>query len=273
MPPDDLAEQVAALLGDLAEPRAPAPAPAGSEEALAALLAETLDDRCWREFAGLDPLTTEEATRRAVDLYARTEPYLAAPVDVWERTEAAALQVRQVADGYALLSFPWSAARRRALVLPIRVFADTVIRQAGLDEWAQDLGHPLSFDSGGLDLGAALAGREPDEAGLARDFTRAARRFDALELLGRSERGRAALRAPAMQGYVAGNHLDWARRRLATVDFDGMAMAGALGMLAQAWWVAAYDPGWDGAVVFPARAQLREFLEDADGDGLPDWLT
>jgi tetratricopeptide (TPR) repeat protein len=143
---DDVSRQMATALGDVTYSPAAQPsqvADAGDAQ-LAGLLADTLAGDCWFEFATADqkPATRELMTKRALAIYAQTDRYIGAPPQD-ERSTVAALFLRSIADGYALLSFPWDPSERATLSLPTRKHSEWVVRQAGLDQWATEDGRPL----------------------------------------------------------------------------------------------------------------------------------
>ena len=131
-------EELIALLGDVEPPSASAPAlQRSSEEALAARLAAEHHGECWATFAA--GTVDEGFAGRALDLYAFSAPWLGGD----GAAAGAAELLRQVGDGYALLSHPVALA---PLPLPLKAFGEVVMRALAIDAWAAALGHPLELD-------------------------------------------------------------------------------------------------------------------------------
>src|SRR4051812_36423979 len=145
----DLVERIARdelveLLGDVTPPPEHAPVLVrGTEEQLAAQLAAEHHGECWTTFAAGVP--SEGYAGRALDLYRASAPWLR---DDDGPTLAAAEVLRQIGDGYAMLSHPVGPL---PLPLPLKVFAEVVMRAFGVDTWAAALGHPLELDAAEAD--------------------------------------------------------------------------------------------------------------------------
>src|SRR5207248_2413382 len=111
----------------------------------------------------------------------------------------AAMVLRQVADGFALLARDWPASHRERLPLPTLPLVDHMIRMAGLDDWAADRGHPIGAQDTSesavelLDEQREAIGRLPEVGGVAEVFAGAVWRYEILELLRASPSGRLAL--------------------------------------------------------------------------------
>jgi hypothetical protein len=239
----DLVERIARdelveLLGDVTPPPADPPVLVRStEEQLAAQLAAEHHGECWDTFAA--GVVAEGFAGRALDLYAASTPWLP---DDNDPAEGAAELLRQIADGYAMLSYPVDTS---PLPLPLKVFAEVVMRALGIDAWAAALGHPLELDVAEADYqlehhqNQDTDDRDPD-ADLAGAVDTATRQFELLEVLCDSPTGRTALQSEAFRRFaveqiVAGHAWSyWVR-----TDDEGKA-AQRLVRIAEAWFVAAH---------------------------------
>jgi hypothetical protein len=240
----DLVERIARdelveLLGDVTPPPDNAPVLVrGSEEELAAQLAAEHHGECWATFAA--GIASAGYAGRALDLYRFTTPWL--PGDERSPAPGAAELLRQIGDGYAMLSHPVDTS---PLPLPLKVFAEVVMRALGIDAWAAALGHPLELDVAEADYqlehhhDPGTDDRDPD-ADLAGAVDTAARQYELLEVLCDSATGRTALQSEgfrrfAVERLVAGHTWSfWVR----TAE-EGKA-AQTLVLTAQAWFVAAH---------------------------------
>lgn len=161
----DVECELVVLLGDGRTPAVVQPAPKPPDAEVAALLAEIHASECWALFESppTDRATQFEAT--ALELYRRTDALLQPPIDDWENPAVAAVTIiRQVADGFALLS---ESLGSRRLALPQRRLLEWAIRLGGLDEWAEELGYPLNLEEDSEDIQELLDEQpEPEE-----DFT------------------------------------------------------------------------------------------------------
>jgi hypothetical protein len=237
----DLVERIARdelveLLGDVQAPPSQAPVHVReTEEALAAQLAAEHHGECWDTFAA--GVADRGFAGRALDLYRFTTPWL--PGEDRSPTAGAAELLRQVGDGYAMLSHPID---RDPLPLPMKAFGDVVIRGLGIDAWAAALGHPLELDAAEADY--RLEHSDPVERDENADLTAAVetatRRFELLEVLCDSPTGRTALQSEAFQRFaverlVTGRAWSfWVR-----TSEEGAAVQ-RLVLMGEAWFVAAH---------------------------------
>ena len=230
-------EELVELLGDVTSPPAAAPAASPpSEEELAARLAAEHHGECWATFAAgvVDP----GFAGRALDLYAFSAPWLAgdgAPA-------GAAELLRQVGDGYALLSHPAAIA---PLPLPLKAFGEVVMRALAIDAWAAALGHPLELDVEEADYRLAhhqdpgSDDRDPD-ADLDGAVGIAVSRHELLEVLCDSPTGRTVLQSDGFRRFAVERLAEarawsfWVRS-----EDEGKA-AQRLVLLAEAWFIAAH---------------------------------
>jgi hypothetical protein len=237
----DLVERIARdelteLLGDVQPPPAEPPVrERGPEEELAAQLAAEHHGACWETFAAgvADP----GFAGRALDLYRSTTAWL--PGEERSPTAGAAELLRQIGDGYAMLSVP---AGDVPLPLPMKAFGEVVMRALGIDAWAEALGHPLDLDA--VEADYLLANPETPErnetADLGAALETATRRFELLEVLCDSPTGRTALQSEAFQRFaverlVAGRAWSfWVR-----TPAEGAA-AQRLVLMGEAWFIAAH---------------------------------
>jgi hypothetical protein len=192
-------EELVALLGDVEPPPASAPVlERSTEEALAARLAAEHHGECWATFAA--GRVDAGFAGRALDLYAFTAPWLA---DDGAAAGAAEL-LRQVGDGYALLSHPVAIS---PLPLPLKVFGEVVMRALSIDTWAAALGHPLALDVAEADYQLEHR-QEPgtDDRGPGPDLDdaleTATRRHELLVVLCDSPTGRTVLRSDGFRGFA-----------------------------------------------------------------------
>ena len=237
----DLVERIARdelteLLGDVQTPPAEPPVRRrGTEEELAAQLAAEHHGECWTTFAA--GVVDAGFAGRALDLYRFTTPWL--PGEDRSPTAGAAELLRQVGDGYAMLSVP---VDRQPLPLPMKPFGDIVMRALGIDAWAAALGHPLELDAAEADY--QLEHPEPaprdEDADFAAAIETAERRFELLEVLCDSPTGRTALGSEAFQRFaverlVAGRAWSfWVR-----TPEEGAAVQ-RLVLMGEAWFIAAH---------------------------------
>jgi hypothetical protein len=231
-------EELIELLGDVEPPSPPRATVRPSEEQVAALFAAEFGGECWATFAAgiVDP----GFAGRALDLYRFTTPWL--PNDEETPVGAAAELLRQIGDGYAMLSHP---VERSALPLPLKAFAEVVVRAFGIDAWAAAHGHPLSLDVAEADYqlehhqDPGTDDRDPD-ADLDGALEIARRRYELLEVLCDSATGRTALQSEAFQAFaverlVVGHDWSfWVR-----TPEEGKA-AQRLVSMAQGWFIAAH---------------------------------
>lgn len=290
--------QLVAMLGDVAESsEAPPPPLSGRSEAdLAALLAETHAGDCWLWFATADndTATRELMAHRALGLYKRTEPWLRDD-ELDERAGLAALIVRNVADGYAILTRWWSDRNRTTLPLPTRPLVEWAMRLAGIDDWAAEQGHTLDLRESTEDVETMRAeqrtkvleqlGTEDDthEGGLVAALVAAAGNYDLFSVLSDSERGREATRDDRIRSFAAWQvsyargWAGWAQERLEDAAGASVAML----LMTQSFFVTSYGGTASSAEMFPSRNLVREILGNSgahewlahQGAELPDWLA
>jgi hypothetical protein len=239
----DLVERIAReelidLLGDVE----PAPASGrvvdrSSEEALAARLAAEHHGECWATFAA--GIVDAGFAGRALDLYAFSGPWLGSEDSA---PGGAAELLHQIADGFAMLSHPVEVS---PLPLPMKAFAEVVMRALAIDAWAAALGHPLELDAAEADFqlehhqDPGTDDRDPD-ADLTGAVETAARRHELLEVLCDSPTGRTALQSDGFRGFAVERLAEahswsyWVRG-----DEEGKA-AQRLVRMAEAWFLAAH---------------------------------
>lgn len=230
-------EELIELLGDV-EPPPPAGAARerSSEEELAARLAAEHHGECWATFAA--GAVDEGFAGRALDLYAFAMPWLGGDSAA---TGAAELLI-QIADGYALLSHPVQTA---PLPLPLKAFAEVVMRALAIDRWAAALGHPLALDVAEADYQLehhqepGTDDRDP-HADLDGAVEAAARRHELLAVLCDSPTGRTALQSDGFRRFAVERLVEaygwsyWVR-----TEDEGKA-AQRLVRMAEAWFIAAH---------------------------------
>jgi hypothetical protein len=237
----DLVERIARdelveLLGDVESPPESAPAAErATEEELAAQLAAEHHGECWETFA--TGVAHPRYAGRALDLYRFTTPWL--PGEDRSPTAGAAELLRQVGDGYAMLSHP---VDRNPLPLPMKAFGDVVMRALAIDAWAAALGHPLELDVAEADyrLEHPDPAERDEDADLGAAMETATRRFELLEVLCDSPTGRTVLQSEAFQRFaverlVAGRAWSfWVRS-----PEEGAAVQ-RLVLIGEAWFIAAH---------------------------------
>jgi hypothetical protein len=230
-------EELVALLGDVTPPPAATPPlERPGEEELAARLAAEHDGECWATFAAgaVDP----GFAGRALDLYAFSAPWL----DGDGPAAGAAELLRQTGDGYALLSHPVAIT---PLPLPLKAFAEVVMRALGIDAWAAALAHPLELDVEEADYQLAHhqdPGTDDRDPGADLDgaVDVAARRHEVLEVLCDSPTGRTVLQSDGFKAFAVERIAEargwsyWVR-----TPEEGQA-AQRLVLMAEAWFVAAH---------------------------------
>jgi hypothetical protein len=231
-------EELVVLLGDVeAPPASGRVAERPSEQALAARLAAEYHGECWTTFAA--GIVDEGFAGRALDLYAFSGPWLGGEDSA---PGGAAELLHQIADGYAMLSHPVAVS---PLPLPLKAFAEVVMRALAIDEWAAALGHPLALDAAEADYqlehhqDPGTDDRDPD-ADLAGAVDTAARRQELLAVLCDSPTGRTALQSDGFRGFAVERLAEaygwsyWVRG-----EQEGKA-AQRLVRMAEAWFAAAH---------------------------------
>jgi hypothetical protein len=220
-------EELIDLLGDVEPPPPEAPVARGAEEPLAALLVAEHRGECWETFAagGVSPAFAG----RALDLFRFTRPWLTGE----DPARAAAELLRQIGDGYALLSHPVEPRP-----LPNRLFAEVVIRELGVDRWATALGHPFQVPA--IEVSDAEPEPRDETLDLGAAVATAIRRHELLEVLADSPTGRTALRSEGFQRFAV-EQLAAARTWAYWVrTAEEGAEAQRLVLMAEAWFTAAH---------------------------------
>ena len=290
-------DQLSAILGDVREPGSGAPhsgAPAISERELAATLTQVINGgECWRWFEATDEEPpTDTMAQRATELYRLTEPWALADVGAeGDAAQFVASMLRDIADGYAMLTRPLTPEQRRALPLPQRAESKRtqLIRTFGVDDWAAERGYPLLHTEPAGDAHDARSRDEQshDVDGTTQDaflrfFLTSAYRHDLLALVCDSPSGRQALRT---LGQHAAQRISEARRWVAQVtphmppEAAGAAITALL--MAQGFFSAAHGAIASSAELSPDRALLRDALHEThtydwlldQNAELPHWLV
>jgi tetratricopeptide (TPR) repeat protein len=262
----------------------PAPGDGDADAAVAALLAATYRSDCWDWFAA----PAEDRPRallagRAVDIYRATAPVLAGDDD-WDSPRiAAALHLRSIADGYALLARAGSLADNVSAKLPNRALAELGVRTAGLDHWAEDLDHPLDLGEPDTLDEVPERAEQSDDAGerFPLAFLQSMRAYEIIAAARESPPGGEILCSERFQSRSVDCIVDAQRWTAWLLQWRPEAKAGAIAMLvfSQAYFVAAWTTApreeW-----FPSIDFLREVLAESDAlewlaqeGALPDWLS
>jgi hypothetical protein len=244
-------------LGDVM-PVSRAPFAEPVEEELAALLAQVLAGPGWGLIGQGLAGARDGLAEYAVDLYRRTAPWVATDMENWDRPAlGAALVVRNFADAYAMLSLELTPRERALLPLPGDEGAAAAIHAAGLDEWAAELGHPLTI-GGRVEPQPRIY---PTTGTLPDALTAALWRYELLCTLRDSARGRAAL-ADADLRVSAVWQIVEARCWAAIAGGESEALtAGIMLGIGEAWALAALDATACDEPLVPSREQLRDLLD------------
>ena len=276
--------------GDLdEEEREPPAADEPPDDEIAALLARVWTDDAWRWFAAPDrDRPTDELGARAVALYDRTGPVvdgLAGDRDLDSPAVAAALLIRTVASGWAVLARGGSVSPRTRALLPVRSRTELGLRALRLDRWAAEHGHPLDLPPSEeeLELELPSPGESPDGAeGFPAAFALAVRTADIVAAARRAPVAAELLAAADLRDRAANavaravNWAAWLGQRRPEAAPAGVAMLLlAQGVFAAIW---SADPT---AAWFPTRDLVRQAVEAADmedwfeeaGVVLPEWLS
>lgn len=255
-----------------------------SEADLAALLAEVHSGDCWLLFAtaGNDAEQHREMAARALALYRDTERWLG-NVETWDEPSGrAAFVLRNVADGYAILSRWWSDRDRATLPLPTRPLLEWTLRFAGVDEWAEELGHPVELRESSdvidatLEVQQDLVARHPeldDEATVgkvASGLLGSLYLYELFELLRWSEQGRAVLPDDAIKSFTSWELVDARRWAARAREHDEQAGPAGLAMIliAQFLFISAHADDWSAVTPFPSRQLLCDLVREF---GLASW--
>jgi tetratricopeptide (TPR) repeat protein len=286
----DHVRQLATLLSDVDESRGGAPNAQDPlrEEEIAELLAKLCSESTWVELAtcGDDDSSCAAMSQRALELFRPTDGWLGDPnMDLDTPAAGAATLVRVIAGGYALLSGNWGGGRQQ-LPMPSQLFAESLIRGVGIDEWAAELGHPIEL-SASEELAEELMEDEQEQSAqwdpdLTGSFLGSIRQYEMLELLWHSPSGRAALQHGKLRNYARERIRDaryagpWAAQQCE----EAMGAASASMAISEALFVACYTDSESAGELFPSREFLRrllnasecyEWLESQDIE-LPTWL-
>jgi tetratricopeptide (TPR) repeat protein len=279
----------AAPAEDEDDDREPPDADEPPDEEIAALLAEAYRSRAWRWLAAPDrDRPTDELGARAVALYERTGPVidgLAGDRDLDSPGAVAALLVRTVANGCAILAGSGAVAPGTRALLPVRSRMEVGIRMLGVDRWAADRGHPLdlvpSDEEPELEL-PSPGEVEGSVGGFPAAFAAAVRTAGIVAAARRSPLARellagADLRDRAASGVARAVHwAAWLEPRRPEASAAGVAMM----LLAQGVFCAIWSPE-PAAAWFPTRDLVRQAVAAADvfdwfdeaGVVLPGWLA
>ena len=289
-------DQLSAILGDVREPGSGAPhsgAPAISERELAATLAQVMNGgECWRWFETIDEEPpTDTMAQRATELYRLTQPWALADVGAeGDAAQFVASMLRDIADGYAMLTRPLTSEQRRALPPPQRAESKRtqLIRTFGVDDWAAEHGYPLLHAEPAADVDDTRSRDEQshDVDGTTQDaflrfFLTSAYRHELVALACDSPTGRQALSA---FGQHAAQQIGEARRWVAQALHMAPEAAGAAVtalLVAQGFFAASRGAISSRAELFPDRALLRDALHEAhtydwllnQNAELPHWLV
>jgi tetratricopeptide (TPR) repeat protein len=286
-------DRLLAVLGDVSEPAvraAPAQQHSIAQAELAALLAEVLNGDSWLLLAtaGSEPQARQLLAERAIELYRQTEPWLSD--EAGENNGAifcAAMGIRNIADGYAMLSRYTRAPDRAALPLPIRPLMEWGIRLSSTDEWAAELGHPLTLQESPDAARQLLEEERAREDGSGSEFVwvflAAVTHFEMLAALCASANGRDALQTEGLRDFASWR-IGSARRWAASTGRRQQEAAGAAvasQLIAEAYFVASYGEASPCAAPFPSRKVLQDILRSSDADkwlqqqdvDLPAWLV
>jgi tetratricopeptide (TPR) repeat protein len=300
-------EPLMASLGDIPEPEEFYERQTLSESDLAALLAENHGGNCWFEFATAedDYQTRRQMAERATDLYRRTMPWI---LDAFECDEAddeseddddeelspllAAMALRTIADGYALLSI--SATDRAKLPLPTLGLFEYFCQRFGIDDWARENGHPMvpSAPTESVEQllseerTKALEQLHDDDTDLDQrfvdGFSVAAWSYHVLSLLPTMQNGGAVMRDQRIKRFSVdqiGQGRRWATWANSSAD-DAAPAAVAMVLMGQALYSTSNTSQSLGSGPRLSRAGLRDLLDDTDAlewlqqreASLPPWL-
>jgi hypothetical protein len=259
------------------------------DEEIAALLADAYGGRVWGWFAAPDrDRPTDALGAHAVDLYERTGLVidgLAGDRDLDSPAAAAALLVRTIANGCAILARSGAVAPGTRALLPVRSRMQLGIRMLGIDRWAAGRGHPLRLapadDETELEL-PSPGEVEGSVGGFPAAFAAAVRSGEIVAAARRSPLAAelvadATVRDRAATGVARAVH--WAAwlepRRPEAAPAAVAMMLVAQGVFCAVW---SRDPA---AAWLPSRDLVRQAVEAADvfdwfeeaGVVLPGWLA
>jgi tetratricopeptide (TPR) repeat protein len=274
-------DELAAVLGGASTPGSNTPAPTRqdpSEERLAAAFAAVFNSgECWSWFS--DQTTNPPVdlmAERALELYHLTEPFLAQSPDRWDFVVQFAMgALRDIADGYAMLTRSWSVSDRAALPLPEEAEQQRgqLIERFGIADWAAESGHPLESSAsahaadnaeGDADrLEEQRTEREESTPSFLRHVQAAVFNYTLLAVLCDSQRGRELLNTNEGLRLRAPQLIRNARTWLRWLGPNQEETAGlSMGwlLIAQGWFLATRDAIQSSAELFPSRRTLRDLV-------------
>ena len=278
-------DQLTATLGDVRyTPPRHREAPSYDEHELARLVSEVFDRGVyWSWFdPGGDAPPRHVAAEHAIELYRRTEPSFSAdPLNWDDRAHAAAAWLRDIADGCAMLSQPLTAGESRVLPLPDCDRRPQPLQRLGITTWVTDHGVKISAALADEsikrpDAFTPLLQQDDDAVDAMSDFCdrllTALYSYELLTLLCDSPTGRQCLGADNLKRYATRQVIaarKWVRW-LASRSDEAATLAVAWQLIAEAFWVAAFDGYAASDAICPPRAVLRGLLRD---DDLQRWLS
>lgn len=276
----ELSKQLRRVVEDLSDGQAlsggPAP-PKASESSLAAALAETMNDpECWDMFEGTKDASVEQATEQAVRLYDLAEPWLL-DESADARVREAASVIRTVADGYALLAGHATAADRETLPLPELGKLQHLVRERGIEDWANGWGHPLHLGNEGhvpvrrplKQIFKRSIGQRPTVSrGTIQSVIKILYLYDLVRVLRRWQYGREALQDRNFSTLASSClrfSFEWVWMLGTEGASDGrVGAAGTCLLIAEGLFLATHQPAGR-SVFFPAEVALREVLHEEGG--------
>jgi tetratricopeptide (TPR) repeat protein len=278
-------EAMASVVGsvrDLVTEQPPRPRrprePESDQTRLATRLRETLEGDCWLLLAtaGDDPETRESMRRRALELYAYSEPWFGEAPESWDESAYAAALLRRVADSYAMLSQSWEDTYRASLPLFNRPLFEWAVRLSELDAWAEQLGSPLELRESPEPI-EELIEEEREKAAdadvnIAPAFAGAIWRYELVSTLCDSKIGSAALRTNVVSEFAPWALSDaqrWAGRAWHTSAEFGL-LGIAILQATQAFYVASHaDTVSSSDDLFPSKTLLAGLVRES---GAAEWI-
>ena len=288
----------AEVSGDDERPGEPAALEPPSEQELAGLLADTHAGDYWFSLVtgSNDHETRLRMADEAVDLYRRTEQWLNPDPDTWEEHPfLAAMALRSIADGYALLSHGYTDDARAELPLPTRAVFERGLRVGGLDDWAEQNGHPLDLRESDEAFEELLEEQREKirdsldtdskgiEHGLATAFALAVFKYQIVRAFSRlpaESRQKSNDRLQAVISLSLATARSWTTYASEGLDEAAGAVV-AMMLMAQSSFSAAHRREPSEVYGFPDPPTIREFLDLSDALSwlgnqeveLPDWLA
>jgi tetratricopeptide (TPR) repeat protein len=271
-------DQLSAILGDVCQTSSgeerSGPHPMSERELAATFAAVFNGGECWRWFEATDEEPPRDTmAERAIELYRLTEPWaLADDEAAGDAAQFAASMLRDIADGYAMLTRQLTSEQRRSLPLPRRAEGKRaqLIRTFGADDWATEHGYQLLLPepAGDVDDAGRCEEQSHDNGGWTQDaflrfFLTSAHRHDLPALACDFPTGRQAL-SDDLFGQHAAQQISEARRwaRQATLHMPPEAATAAITalLMAQGFFVASHGVPSSSAELFPGTALLRDCL-------------